>query len=701
MFQNILQSLAAVEANSLAGNTLPNPQFLVELVALIRPPRLMNKKNAFVEQRLRQLIGVLLVHPHLADAFKNYLERLFDHAYHLPLYAESGIQSQHGVFSEAFQKLTYLFLPPLRSADNLRGLVNLVFHDTSDYEWFCALPDVLLVELLQALGITRLEGSPNLDSGTYSKMLNAILVLSHKLAAMGTESDVIMRLPELAVNHRVSMAVKSLPFLEQHKELTSYVERIRAEQIFPGKNTSNDAEHALVMLSQCEDAIGYIRRRRSEFGASLSLTYQLERMMQHILRLRTLIFLTFQPSERDETSFPQAIVRLWKEVVEAENTAHNVLNHLSRNTALLTFQVVENAARTGEHYITTTRKEFKAFFTSSMGGGLIVALLVCLKLWISRGHFPPFGEALFFSLNYALGFVLIHLLGFKLATKQPAMTASAIAESLDVRRQSALTGEISLQNLVKTIAQISRSQLISFLGNVVVAFPAGCALAGLYVLVFGVPMADIPKAHKMIDELHPLLSLSLIHAGIAGVFLFLSGLISGYYDNSVVFNAIPERIRQHPVLKRFLRTEQLERFAAYIQENLGALAGNFFLGFMLGTISNVGFILGVPLDIRHITFAAGSFALALVSLIAHGETVGVGMIIWTVLGIIGIGAMNFIVSFSLALSLAIRSRNISIRQGAELLGLLGKYARTNTREFFLPPRRDDEVQQDFFASKSH
>lgn len=700
MFQNILHALATAETNSLAENTSPNPQFLVELVGLIRPPRLTKNRTAFAEQRLRQFIGILLVHPYLASNFKNYLERLFDHAYHLPLYAESGIQSQHGVFSEAFQKLTYLLLPPLRSADNLRGLVNLVFHDTSDYEWFCALPDALLVELLQALDIKRLEGSPNLDSGTYSKMLNAILVLSHKLSAMGTESDVMMRLPELAEDRRVSMTAKSLPFLEQHKELTSYVERIRSEQTFPGKNTSNDADHALVMLSQCEDAIGYVRRRRSEFGASLSLTYQLERMTQHILRLRTLISLTFQPNDRDETSLPRAIVHLWKEVVESENTAHNVSKLFSRNTALLTFQVVENAARTGEHYITTTRQEFKAFFTSSMGGGLIVAFLVCLKLWISQGHFPPFGEALFFSLNYALGFVLIHLLGFKLATKQPAMTASAIAESLDVRRQSALTGEISLQNLVKTIAQISRSQLISFVGNVTVAFPVGCALAGLYLLVFGSPIAAVPKAHKMIAELHPLLSLSLIHAGIAGIFLFLSGLISGYYDNSVVFNAIPERIRQHPVLKRFLRTKQLERFAAYIQENLGALAGNFFLGFMLGTISNVGFILGLPLDIRHITFAAGSFALALVSLIAHGETVGIEVIIWTVLGIIGIGAMNFIVSFSLALSLAIRSRNISVRQGAELLGLLGKYVRTNTREFFLPPRKSEEEAQQHASQHS-
>ncbi|MCU0425449.1 MAG: site-specific recombinase [Candidatus Kapabacteria bacterium] len=687
MFHHILQTIATIQQESVSADAAPSPQYLIDIVTLIRPPRLTAHKSAVAEQRVRKLLDVLSTEPDLAKALRTYLESLLHHAYHLSLYAESGVQSQHGLFSEASQKLTYLFLPPVRNADTLRGLVNMVFHDNSDYEWLNAIPEAHLVELVQHLGLQRLEGSPDLEFGTYGKMLNAILVLSHKLAAMGMESDVIVRLPELRGNRHGSIVTNGLPFLEQNQELVRFVERISATNTFPERRTSHDAEHALVMLSQCEDAIASIRRQRSTLGTSLSLTYQMERIVQHIQRLRTLIHLSLQPHEQDTTSLPQAIVRFWREVVEAENTHHSLGKHFAQNTALVAFQIAENAAKTGEHYITTTRKELRAFFTSSMGGGFIVAFLVMFKLWISQAHLPPFGEALLFSLNYGLGFIAIHLLGFKLATKQPAMTASTIAESLDVRRKSALTGEISLQNLVRTIARISRSQLASFAGNVLLALPVGCALAGLYFLLVGSPMAVAPKAHKMIAELHPLLSLSLIHAGIAGIFLFLSGLISGYYDNSVVFNAIPERIRQHPVLRRILTPPQLECFAAYIERNLGALAGNFFLGCMLGTISNVGFIFGLPLDIRHITFAAGSFALAGVSLIAHGEILSVGVICWTLVGIVGIGAMNFLVSFSLALFVAMRSRNINLRQGAELLALLARYFRSNTREFFVAPRQ--------------
>ena len=74
------------------------------------------------------------------------------------------------------------------------------------------------------------------------------------------------------------------------------------------------------------------------------------------------------------------------------------------------------------------------------------------------------------------------------------------------------------------------------------------------------------------------------------------------------------------------------------------------------------------------------------SLLVNGETVSTGAILWTVLGIVGIGAMNFLVSFSLALFVAVRSRNVNFRQSAELVSLLGKYFRSNTREFFVPPK---------------
>ena len=73
-----------------------------------------------------------------------------------------------------------------------------------------------------------------------------------------------------------------------------------------------------------------------------------------------------------------------------------------------------------------------------------------------------------------------------------------------------------------------------------------------------------------------------MHAAIAGVYLFLSGLISGYYDNQSLFHRVPERVRRVKWLRRLIGQPRLDRVARYLEYNLGALVGNFGFGIMLG-----------------------------------------------------------------------------------------------------------------------
>jgi site-specific recombinase len=691
-----LRDVLAHLANTMLSATpdaMPQSRLAVLLADTLRPTAFTSlERGKQAQSNIQALIDLLREEESFRTALHTYICALLDNSYHLALYAESGIQSEQGFFSEAWQKITQFLLPPVHDTRSLRGLVNIIFHKTDDYLWLEQIPDALLAELVLVLGFAQPAPEPtsntalqpDIHSGTYNKLLDAMLVLSHKITAMAMEPDILNRLPDRRLGTEESAAMRGLAFLEQHREIVRYVDDIRASGIQPSSDTEAD-NHVIVMLSQCEEAIDYIRRTRDRSGTSLHLTYQMQRIRQHIRRLQTLLALSQSPLLHKKDSLARVMVRLLKEVVRAENTRHSVSAHFKNNTELIALQMSENAAKTGEHYITTTRPEFRAFFVSSLGGGFIVAFLACLKLFTTFGHLPPLIESLIFSLIYAIGFVLIHLLGFKLATKQPAMTASAIAESLDVRKahnQSA-SSEERLKGLVRTIACISRSQLVSFAGNLVLALPTAILLASLYSWAFGIPIAPTAKAHKMLAELHPFLSLSLLYAGIAGVFLFTSGLISGYYDNQVVYNHIPERVRRHPLLRRVVSYERREQFARYIDHNLGALAGNFFLGFMLGTAALIGFLTGLPIDIRHITFAAANTGLAIVSLnydIAWTE------VVITLLGVLGIGAVNFIVSFSLALFIALRSRKINFKQGRQLLSLLSRYFRTNTREFFLPPR---------------
>ena len=95
------------------------------------------------------------------------------------------------------------------------------------------------------------------------------------------------------------------------------------------------------------------------------------------------------------------------------------------------------------------------------------------------------------------------------------------------------------------------------------------------------------------------------------MYLFLSGLISGYYDNLSLYHQVPQRLRRVKWLRRVLGPARLDRFATYIEHNLGALAGNFLFGCMLGYTPIVGELLGLPLDIRHVAFASANFAYGL------------------------------------------------------------------------------------------
>jgi site-specific recombinase len=94
--------------------------------------------------------------------------------------------------------------------------------------------------------------------------------------------------------------------------------------------------------------------------------------------------------------------------------------------------------------------------------------------------------------------------------------------------------------------------------------------------------------------------------------------------------------------------------------------------------------LGLNLDIRHITFASGNLALGL---FGHGMELSTDIWIWGILGIGIIGFFNFMVSFSLSLMLAFRSRNLSSKELIKMGKAVWIYFKINPKLFFFPPRK--------------
>jgi site-specific recombinase len=175
----------------------------------------------------------------------------------------------------------------------------------------------------------------------------------------------------------------------------------------------------------------------------------------------------------------------------------------------------------------------------------------------------------------------------------------------------------------------------------------------------------------------------LLHEAIAGVCLFLSGVISGYYDNLCVFGRVGARLAAHPVLRRVLGRARTARLAAYIEHNLGALLGNLSFGFMLGGVGFIGFLTGLPIDIRHVAFASANTAYALATL--QGQ-VPESTAVLAVVGVLLVGAFNVAVSYSLAFATAFRARRVRYERAGLVLRLVLKRLIRRPLDFVWPPR---------------
>lgn len=638
-------------------------QPLRELVASLRPRRPADAEQA--RRNVRALIYLLKSNPDMAQTLRAYFVEVISSRKLVHLLTDTGILENQGFFAELWQRLNHKWLPPSTNDDYLKDVFGKLFDGRRDWQWVGAIEDGLWEELLLALGF-RWRHVNDLHALVMRELLEALQVLSYRITAIGLE-------PELVRNHPDIERFES-PFVRQNVEVLSFVEHSQ-QWLLDHRQPRDDARHIEVLLDQCEEIAGKIRRQAAHSGVSISLTRLLLRLTQSVERSRDLLTLLDPDSIGTARS---AGIRLFKTLVRAENGKHSLLGLFETNTELLALQVTERASRTGEHYVTRDAAEWKEMFRSAAGAGFIVGFMALLKVLMAKLVLAPFGYALFFSLNYSFGFMLIHMLHFTIATKQPAMTAAAIAASIDQGRQK-------LHELAELIVCVMRSQFIAILGNVLLAMPTAFAIAWAWQYLTGHGLVTPEKAQHLLADIDPFRSLALFHAAIAGVCLFLSGLISGYYDNKAAYNDIPARLRQLRWLRRIVGEARLTKTTEYIGDNLGALAGNFFFGIMLGSIGTLGFIFGLPIDIRHITFSSANFAFALVGLDYQLTTQQ-----WVVslLGIALIGMTNLAVSFTLALGVALRSRRVSFRQGSALGGLVLKRFWYTPRDFFLPPPRD-------------
>ncbi len=206
------------------------------------------------------------------------------------------------------------------------------------------------------------------------------------------------------------------------------------------------------------------------------------------------------------------------------------------------------------------------------------------------------------------------------------------------------------------ISQVFRSQLIAILGNLIFAFLTALAIINVTAYFWHWHPITPAKALGMLEDVSLAQPMNWLYAAIAAVGLFLSGVVSGYYDNKNIHEKIPQRLALLTWPTRLLGGRLWRAITRYIEHHLGALAGNFFFGLYLGLVAAFGHLSGLPLDIRHIAFGAANLAYALFTL---GWQTSWLNILLGASGVLAIGFINLTVSFSLAFYLALRASRMS------------------------------------------
>jgi site-specific recombinase len=351
---------------------------------------------------------------------------------------------------------------------------------------------------------------------------------------------------------------------------------------------------------------------------------------------------------------------------------HTALKRLAR-------KVTEHTGEHGEHYVASNRLEWRLIGRSACWGGVVAGITAAVKLGIASLPLPPMPLGIAYTINYAVAFVLMQVAGFTLASRQPSMTAAALA--------SALARRDAVETQVELVAGITRSQIVATLGNVLLAIPIGLLIGEFGLWATGEPLISIEKASAAVHGINPIRTMVVPFAAVTGVFLWLSSLASGWADNGSAARRLPEAIASHRKLRATLGPERVERLAEFTDRNLGGIVGYLVLAFLMGFMPLVFVFMGLPIDAPHVSLNAGAFAMGVGALDAMGVLSPAADIAWGLAGIVMIGAMNILVSFALALRTAMRARDLSPEDRLRLRkAILGGFRRSPAR-FLWRPRR--------------
>lgn len=639
-------------------------QWLVRLLQWIRYEghvdfHLEKETGRLPVARLRFLLMVLDRHPHWKKDVAVLLRTVVHEVSGLEFYTETGLPRELGLWSEMVDRLVMKMLPTPPLDYELGHLFWALFPDKDDPVWLASIDAATFEKICDLFAYE--VGTEEQDWNRLKPDLeDALTYLVIQVRAIGLSP---------AIRHRLDKpSFRDSAFFAMVRGLEEFMSAYHAED---PRQVFEKASRFRMIIWECQRELVQVHKHLDEYGVSINLVFQMARLRRYLQRIDSLleILLNDKVDSKKVTSF---LSKLVQENQELRSTG----TLLSQNISLFARKVVERAAETGEHYITRTRRQYRQMLAAAGGGGALTAVTVYIKIAILTLGLTGFVEGFLASLNYALSFVAIHLAGFTLGTKQPAMTAPALAEKM----QSVDTPE-GMEDLVSEIVHLIRSQTAAILGNVLFVVPVVLLIDTMAFMVFGghlMPASKVASAYGSVDILGP----TILYAAFTGVLLWLSSIAAGWGDNWFALHSLRKTLAYSPAFRAVLGKRGARQLARFLEKNLSGLLGSISLGVMLGMVPEICKFMSIPLDVRHVTLSSGTLAAALPSL--GLEFLKSWDFIRAVIGIAVIGAFNVGVSFGLALWVAIKARGINPPQRRAIRRAVVKRFYRSPLSFFLP-----------------
>lgn len=576
------------------------------------------------------------------------------------LLADFGFAPRTALMSELAARLRTKWLPGTPDTIDASELFVLAMPHAFDAQWVGALDESQLDRLARLLEPMEEGGI----SPWHKALLNAMTYCAGQILSTGFAPELRLRMSEAARDAQ--------PFHALIRDVESL--RVEVQHALRTPDRLNDAAQRLrERLEACRAAASTVYTHFEDNGISVGLVFRLRQLRERILRVRLLLDCLLSPKPA------LAAARLMTTLVQVGQDRRSLRALLASNSSLVAAKVAERSAETGEHYITRTPAEYRSMVRKAAGGGLVIAFTTLAKFALYALALSAFWAGFWAGFNYAVSFVLVQMLHFTVATKQPAMTAPAMAAKL----KELGSGE-AIESFVDEITHLVRSQVAAVLGNVLVVYPVVLSISLLMLHTFGLTPISEKQALHVLESLH-LLGPSVFFAAFTGVLLFASSIIAGWVENWFVLARLDSAIQYNPRLTHLLGEPRAARWAHFLRDNISGFAANISLGFMLGLVPVIATFFGLGLDVRHVTLSAGQIGAASAAL--GPAVLHMPAFWWAVATLPLLGAFNVGVSFYFAFSVAMRARNVSGVDRSLIYAAIRKRLRTAPLSFFVPARQ--------------